>query len=112
FHQLPIEVWPDLFLKVLSKRRLDFACNLQRNSGALRNVNGNVSSLYRSDPSDEAEILLFVFDQVIVVQVNSVMDGTQFGQGFLLSLIVTDRYILNVRIVGIVLAKAGIMWPV
>jgi hypothetical protein len=54
-------VGTDFVFKVLAKEGLDFPRNLERNSGALRNLNGNVCSLDRSNPPDEAEIWLFVF---------------------------------------------------
>jgi hypothetical protein len=56
FHQPSIYVGTDFVFKVLAKEGLDSPRNLEGNSGALRNLDGNVCSLDRSDSSDEAEI--------------------------------------------------------
>ena len=71
---------PDFIFEVFAVHGLNFACNFQGNSGALRDVDGNVRSLDGSDSSDEAEIALLVLHQLIEAQINSVMDGAQFRQ--------------------------------
>jgi hypothetical protein len=68
-----------------------------------------MSSFDRSNPTDEAKVLLFLFNQSIETEIDPMMDRVYLGHGFLFALEVTNTHVVDLRVISIILTQLRLM---
>ena len=109
---MAIDLWLDFLFEVLAIYRLYFPGNLQLDARLPRNIDGKMSALAESEPSNKAEVVLLPLAKRVLAGINAVVDGAYPRHGFALALGIADGDIVDIRKVGIEFAEFWIVRPV
>src|SRR5579862_4631080 len=75
FDESVIDVRLDLGFKIVTKDRLNFAGNFERDPSLFCHLNGLMYAFQRRDAAKEAEIVFLVGLKAVLIQIDTVVDG-------------------------------------